>query len=192
MTPFPEHFDELSTGSVEGPEVIGIAAVAANGVIGAGSDIPWRIPADWQRFKRLTMGHVLIMGRKTYDSIGRPLPGRTTVVVTRDKMWRGDGVRVAPTVDDALRLADEVGSGSIFVAGGGEIYRAAWPRLTRLEITEVAREVDGDVTFPPIDDAWVEVLPGAPRRLQLCDLPPPLIGSGRPFDRLRAHRGLRT
>ena len=141
----------------ETPEVVGIAAVAANGVIGAGNDIPWRIPADWQRFKRLTMGQVLIMGRKTYDSIGRPLTGRTTVVTTRDKMWRGDGVRVAPTVDDAFRVAEELYPASIFVAGGGEVYRAAWPRLTRLEITEVARMVHGDVTFPPIDDAWAEI-----------------------------------
>ena len=72
------------------PEIIAIAAVAANGVIGAGNDIPWRIPADWQRFKALTMGSVLIMGRKTYDSIGRPLPGRTIFVITRDRMWRGE------------------------------------------------------------------------------------------------------
>jgi len=137
--------------------VVGIAAVAANGVIGAGSEIPWRIPADLQRFKRLTLGHVLIMGRRTYDSIGRPLPGRTTVVVTRDKMWRGDGVRVAPTMEDAFRQATELGSGQVFVAGGGEIYRAAWPRLTRLEITEVSAEVEGDITFPPIDEAWQEI-----------------------------------
>jgi len=150
MPPFPEHF--------EGPDVIGIAAVAANGVIGAGSDIPWRIPEDWQRFKRLTLGHVLIMGRKTYDSIGRPLPGRTTVVITRDKRWRADGVRVAPTVHEAFRIADELGSGPVFVAGGGEIYRAAWDRLTKLEITEVPQDAAGDVTFPPIDDGWVEVL----------------------------------
>ena len=80
------------------PEIIGIAAVAANGVIGTGNDIPWRISADWQRFKALTMGHVLIMGRKTYDSIGRPLPGRTTFVITRDRMWRGKGVRAVPSV----------------------------------------------------------------------------------------------
>ena len=76
------------------PEIIGIAAVASNGV-GAGNDIPWRIPADWQRFKALTMGHVLIMGRKTYDSIGRPLPGRTMFVITRDRMARGGRTRGA-------------------------------------------------------------------------------------------------
>jgi dihydrofolate reductase len=138
-------------------EVVGIAAVARNGVIGSGNDIPWRIPEDWARFKRLTTGQVLIMGRKTYDSIGRPLPGRTTFVVTRDRMWRGDGVRAVPVVAEAFALAAELGPELIFVAGGGEIYRAAWSRLDRLEITEVDAEPEGDVTFPQIDPrAWRE------------------------------------
>jgi dihydrofolate reductase len=139
------------------PEIIAIAAVAANGVIGAGNDIPWRIPADWQRFKALTMGSVLIMGRKTYDSIGRPLPGRTIFVITRDRMWRGEGVRAVPSLDEALDQALELDSQTIFVAGGGEIYRAAWDRLTGLEITEVAQNPVGEVTFPTIDpDDWIE------------------------------------
>jgi dihydrofolate reductase len=139
------------------PEIIAIAAVAANGVIGAGNDIPWRIPADWQRFKALTMGNVLIMGRKTYDSIGRPLPGRTTFVITRDRMWRGEGVRPVPSVDEALNQALLLDSQRIFVAGGGEIYRAAWDRLTGLEITEVDQHPDGEVTFPEIDpEEWIE------------------------------------
>jgi dihydrofolate reductase len=139
------------------PEIIGIAAVAANGVIGAGNDIPWRISADWQRFKTLTMGNVLIMGRKTYDSIGRPLPGRTMFVITRDRMWRGEGVRAVPSVDEALDQALLLDTQTIFVAGGGEIYRAAWDRLTGLEITEVEQDPDGEVTFPEIDpDEWIE------------------------------------
>ena len=139
------------------PEIIGIAAVAANGVIGARNDIPWRIPADWQRFKALTMGHVLIMGRKTYDSIGRPLPGRTTLVITRDRMWRGDGVRAVPSLEAAFEQALLLDPKIIFVAGGGEIYQAAWNRLTRLEITEVDQNPDGDVRFPRIDpDEWIE------------------------------------
>jgi dihydrofolate reductase len=139
------------------PEIIGIAAVAANGVIGAGNDIPWRIPADWQRFKALTMGHVLIMGRKTYDSIGRPLPGRTIFVITRDRMWRREGVRAVPSVDEALNQALLLDSQTIFVAGGGEIYRAAWDRLTGLEITEVDQNPDGEVAFPEIDpQEWIE------------------------------------
>jgi dihydrofolate reductase len=142
---------------IMGPQIIGIAAVAANGVIGADNDIPWRIPADWQRFKSLTTGNVLIMGRKTYDSIGRPLPGRTTLVVTRDRMWRGDGVRAVPSVGEALDQAMLLDPKIIFVAGGGEIYRAAWDRLTGLEITEVDQHPGGAVTFPRIDpDEWIE------------------------------------
>jgi dihydrofolate reductase len=140
-------------------EIIGIAAVAANGVIGAGNDIPWRIPADWQRFKTLTMGHVLIMGRKTYDSIGRPLPGRTIFVITRDRMWGGDGVRAVNSLDEAFDRAMQLDPQTIFVAGGGEIYRTAWDRLTGLEITEVDQNPDGEVMFPPIDpDEWVETV----------------------------------
>ena len=121
-----------------GPGIVAIAAVARNGVIGAGDDIPWRISEDWQRFKRLTMGHVLVMGRKTYDSIGRPLPGRTTFVVTRDR----PGATTACT--SCLRwtrpsIGRRLAPKTIFVAGGGEIYRAAWdaspgwrsPRSTR-------------------------------------------------------------
>ena len=140
------------------PEIIGIAAVATNGVIGARHDIPWRFPADCQRFKALTMGNVLIMGRKTYDSIGRPLPGRTTFVITRDRLWRADGVRVVPVLDEAFDQAMLLNPELIFVAGGGEIYRAAWDRLTGLEITEVDQQPDGDVRFPEIDpDEWMEI-----------------------------------
>jgi dihydrofolate reductase len=139
------------------PQIIGIAAVAANGVIGAENDIPWRIPADWQRFKALTMGNVLIMGRKTYDSIGRPLRGRTTFVITRDRMWHGDGVRAVASVDEAIDQAMLLHPKTIFVAGGGEIYRVAWDRLTGLEITEVDQHPDGDVIFPAIDpEEWIE------------------------------------
>jgi dihydrofolate reductase len=139
------------------PEIIAIAAVAANSVIGTANDIPWRIPADWQRFKDLTIGHVLIMGRKTYDSIGRPLPGRTTFVITRDRMWRRDGVRSAPSLDEAFDQAMLLNPDIIFIAGGGEIYRSAWHRLTGLEITEVDQNPDGEVTFPEIaPEAWIE------------------------------------
>jgi dihydrofolate reductase len=138
-------------------EIIAIAAVATNGVIGAGNDIPWRIPADWKRFKTLTMGSVLIMGRKTYDSIGRPLPGRTTFVITRNRMWHGDGVRAVPSVDDAFHQAMLLSPQRVFVVGGGEVYRAAWGRLTGLEITEVDQQPDGEVTFPEINrDEWTE------------------------------------
>lgn len=137
-------------------EVVGIAAVGRNGVIGAGNDIPWRISQDWARFKAITTGHTLVMGRRTYDSIGRPLPGRRTVVVTRNADWSAEGVETAPDVETALARAAELGS-TVFVAGGGEIYRAAWDRLDRLEVTEVDIAPEGDVTFPVIDPAaWIE------------------------------------
>ena len=138
-------------------EVVGIAAVGSNGVIGADQDIPWRIPEDWRRFKALTMGHVLIMGRRTYESIGRPLPGRSTVVVTRDRDWRADGVQVALSVPEAFTQALSLGLPRVFVAGGGQIYRAAWDRLDRLEVTEVDQAPSGDVTFPSIEaEDWQE------------------------------------
>ncbi len=101
-------------------DITAIAAVARNGVIGADGDIPWRIPEDWQRFKRVTMGQVLIMGRKTFDSIGRPLPGRTTLVVTRDRRWRGDGTRAVPDVDAAIDQA-----------GCSRRRRSTWPGAGR-------------------------------------------------------------
>ncbi len=139
------------------PEIVAIAAVATNGVIGSDGDIPWRVPQDWQRFKRLTMGQVLIMGRKTFDSIGRPLPGRSTIVITRDPTWTYPGVDVAVSVEEALQLAGDQRPETIFVAGGGEIYRAAWDTLSRLEITEVRVEPDGEVTFPAIaEEEWEE------------------------------------
>lgn len=140
----------------ERPLVIGIAAVARNGVIGAGNDIPWRIREDWVRFKTITMGHVLIMGRKTYDSIGRPLPGRTTIVVTRDPSWTAEGILVVRDLGEAFETAYALAPEKVFVAGGGEIYAAAWDRLDCLEITEVDVEPDGDVLFPRIGPEWQE------------------------------------
>jgi dihydrofolate reductase len=138
-------------------EVVAVAAVARNGVIGNGPDIPWHIAGEQARFKRLTLGHPLVMGRLTYESIGRPLPGRTTLVVTRDPGFGVEGVISCPDVDVALDQALALDSEQVSVAGGGQIYRAAWSRLTALEITEVDLEPDGDVTFPPIEaHEWVE------------------------------------
>jgi dihydrofolate reductase len=132
--------------------VILIAAVGANGVIGRDNDLPWRIREDLQHFKQLTLGHTLVMGRKTYDSIGRPLPGRRTVVVTRQPDWSADGVQVVHTLEEALEY-----DGHLYVAGGGEIYRQALPYADRLELTEVAQSPTGDVTFPTLEpEAWTE------------------------------------
>ena len=140
------------------PELVAIAAVADNGVIGADGDIPWRIQGDLPRLKRLTMGHVLLMGRRTYDTLGRPLPGRTTIVLTRDPVWRAEGVLVAHDLDEAVDLAADVAPGRIvWVFGGGEIYRLAWERIDRLELTEVHAEPAGDTTFPALDPGrWRE------------------------------------
>lgn len=130
-----------------------IAAVARNGVIGVDGDLPWRIPEDLKRFKALTLGHTLVMGRKTYDSIGRPLPGRTTIVVTRQPGWSADGVLVAHSIEDALAQVE----GDAWVAGGGEVYAGALPYADRLELTEVDLAPDGDACFPDWDRAlWVE------------------------------------
>jgi len=138
-----------------------IAAVAENRVIGSDNDMPWRLSSDLKRFKALTLGKPVVMGRRTYQSIGRPLPGRANIVVTRSPTWRADGVRVAGSLDDALRLAIEAaqanGANEVFVIGGGQIYSDAMPYADRLYITEVAARPEGDVVFPRIDAAvWRE------------------------------------
>jgi dihydrofolate reductase len=126
-----------------------IVAMASNRVIGANNQLPWRLPADLARFKRLTMGHTLIVGRKTYESIGRPLPGRTFVVVTRQQGYAPQGVKVAHTVDEALALAQ--GDDEVFIAGGAELYAQTLDRLDRLYLTRIERELPGDTTFPEVD-----------------------------------------
>lgn len=132
-----------------------IAAVARNGVIGRDNDLVWRDRDDLRRFKELTVGHVLVMGRRTYDSIGRPLPGRETIVVTRQPDWSAEGVRTAHSLDEALALA---GPRNVYVAGGGEIYRLALPLADRLELTEIDQDLAGDTHFPAYDlSQWREV-----------------------------------
>jgi len=146
----------VAAGDGPGKRVVLVAAVADNGVIGHDGDIPWRIPADFAHFKALTLGHVLVMGRATYDSIGRPLPGRTTIVLTRDPQWRADGVLVAGSLDDALRLAADL-PGEIFVVGGAGVYAAALDRAHAQVLTEVHLSPEGDTHYPEFDRAqWVE------------------------------------
>jgi dihydrofolate reductase len=128
-----------------------VAAVASNGVIGADGGLPWHLPDDLRRFKALTMGHTMIMGRRTFESIGRALPGRVSIVVTRDAGWTAPGVTVAHSVDEALALA---GPGSeVMVVGGGEVYRQTLDLADRLEITHVDVDAVGDTRFPEIDPA---------------------------------------
>jgi dihydrofolate reductase len=125
-----------------------IAAVADNGVIGQGNDIPWRLPRDWKRFKRITMGHHLLMGRKTYESIGRPLPGRTTIVVTRGNPKLPDEVVVARSFEEAIERARSAGDDEVFVAGGAEIYEQGLQLAERLYMTWVHAKPEGDTRFP--------------------------------------------
>jgi dihydrofolate reductase len=146
-----------------GKQVVLVAAMARNGVIGHGPDIPWKIPGEQAEFKRLTLGHVLLMGRTTYESIGRPLPGRTTVVLTRDRGWTAEGVLVAHDVEAALALSDTL-PGDVMVAGGAEVYAALLPHADAQVVTEVHLEPEGDVAYPAIDpDVWEETdrVPGA-------------------------------
>jgi dihydrofolate reductase len=135
-----------------------IAAVAANGVIGRDGGLPWRLPADLRAFKRLTMGHHLVMGHKTWRSIGRPLPGRTLVVLTRDPGLEIPGVQIAHDLPQALALARAAGDPEVFVIGGAEVYARALPLADRLYLTRVHAHVEGDVRFPAVPEhEWVEV-----------------------------------
>ncbi|MBL6959275.1 MAG: dihydrofolate reductase [Rhodospirillales bacterium] len=134
-----------------------IVAVAENGVIGTAGDLPWRLPEDLKRFKALTMGKPIVMGRKTYDSIGRPLPGRTNIVITRDSTLTIDGAVVVASLQDALAVGAAENPAEIMVIGGGEIYALALPLAGRLYLTEVRAVVEGDAVFPEIDRSqWAE------------------------------------
>lgn len=133
-----------------------IAAVARNGVIGIENRLPWRLPEDLRHFKRLTLGHHLIMGRKTFESIGRPLPGRVTVILTRDPGYRAEGCLTAGSIDDALRLCGD--DPEVFVVGGAELYAQLLPRAERLYLTEIDADFAGDAFFPAFDRSqWAEV-----------------------------------
>jgi dihydrofolate reductase len=143
------------------PKIVLLAAIAEDGVIGRGNALPWRLKSDMQHFRAVTMGKPVVMGRKTYLSIGMPLAGRTTIVVSRDAGFAAPGVVVAQTIDAALAAArgDALrrNTDTIVVAGGADIYSQVMPVATRLAITEVHKRVDGDAVFPAIDPAiWRE------------------------------------
>jgi dihydrofolate reductase len=134
-----------------------IAAMANNGVIGKDNAMPWHLPADFAWFKRHTLGHPVLMGRKTFESIGKPLPGRRNVVITRNTDWRKAGVEVAPSLDAALALLNP--SDDVFVIGGGDVYAQALPLADRLLITFVDVHIEGDTRFPPWHrERWRETL----------------------------------
>jgi len=135
-----------------------IVAMTADRVIGRDNTLPWRLPADLRRFKRLTLGHHLVVGRKTWESIGRPLPGRKMVVITRRRDYRVEGVTVVHSVDEALAIAREDGEDELFVAGGEEIYRQTLAKADRIYLTLVHATFEGDAFFPEHDaSAWTEV-----------------------------------
>lgn len=142
--------------------IVLIAAVARNGVIGRGGRLPWRMPADLARFKRLTLGHTVLMGRRTWESLGRPLPGRRNVVLTHDERWTAPGCEVVHSVEEGLAVAD--GGDELFVIGGASVYAAFLPFADRLILTHIDADVTGDAVFPAIDPRdWrlVEETPGS-------------------------------
>ena len=139
-----------------------IAAVAQNGVIGDNQTIPWRIPSDQQLFKRMTLGKPMIMGRKQFETVGRPLPGRTNIIVTRRQDYSAAATLVFNTIDAALDAARDIaakdGVDEIMIIGGGELYAQLMNRADRLYISHVDLSPDGDVRFPAIDPAVWEVV----------------------------------
>lgn len=147
-----------------------VVAMGANGVIGVDGDMPWHLPADLAHFKRVTLGHPMIMGRKTFDSIGRALPGRTTIVVTRQRDWQHDSVRVASSTEAALALAQSLDP-EVFVVGGAQVYADCLRQhaVDRLIVTHIDAAPEGDTYFPVIDwTAWTRTDSEA-----FCDSAPP-------------------
>ncbi|EAR14407.1 dihydrofolate reductase [Robiginitalea biformata] len=132
-------------------EIILIAAAGENNELGRESDLPWHLPDDFKRFKELTMGHPMIMGRKTFDTFPKPLPGRKHIILTRDPDYRADhpACRVVDSMDRALEAAD--GAETVYIIGGGEIYRQALPLATKIELTRVHGTFPADTFFPEID-----------------------------------------
>ena len=142
--------------AIRGRRVALIAAVARNGVIGAGNSLPWHLPEDLRRFRTLTSGHTVIMGRKTWESIGKPLPNRQNIVVSRQAGLLIDGASVAHSLEEALALA--VREDPVFVIGGEALYRSALPLAELLYLTEIERDFHGDARFPAFERAaWREV-----------------------------------
>ena len=135
-----------------------IVAVSENGVIGSDNTLPWHLPEDLRYFRRVTMGKPILMGRKTFESIGRPLPGRTNIVITRNPAYAMEGVRRVDSLAEGLSLAEQIalpgGVDEIVVIGGAQIYALAMPRADRLYITRVHANVEGDTLLPPVD--WTQ------------------------------------
>ena len=149
-------------------KIVFIVAAARNGVIGAAGALPWRLPSELRRFRDTTWGRPMIMGRKTFDSIGKALPGRETIIVTRDHSFHVEGAHVVHSLDAALELgkarATAMGVDEIMIVGGAEIYAALISRADRIVLTEVDLTPDGDAVFPQLDGSWKEVSRETPER----------------------------
>ena len=148
----------LLAAAAKGPVLISIlAALDESGLIGAGDRLPWRLRGDMRRFRRLTMGKPLLMGRRTHESIGRPLDGRTNIVLSRRVGYEAPGCRTVACFEDALALARAGNAQELMVIGGAEIYALALPAADRLYLTRVQGRFEGDVYFPPYDESqWIE------------------------------------
>jgi dihydrofolate reductase len=134
-----------------------IAAIAPDGTIGHEGRIPWHLTDDLKRFKRLTIGHAVIMGRKTFESLGKPLPGRRNIVLTRNPQFHADGVTTFPDLDAALASCGHAGETTAFIIGGAEVYRQALEKADALLLTHVHQQIAGDTKFPPYDRSqWIE------------------------------------
>ncbi len=129
-----------------------VAIAKKNRVIGKDNKLPWNIPSDLKRFKEITTGHPIIMGRKTYESIGRPLPNRTNIIITRDPTYQAAGCTVVNSLKKAIAVATQLDSNEIFIIGGGEIFKHALAHTDKLYLTLVEGEIKGDVYFPPYDE----------------------------------------
>lgn len=140
-------------------EIVLIYARAANGAIGRDGDLPWRLPADLRRFKALTLGKPMIMGRKTFESLPGVLPGRRHIVLTRDRTWSAAGAEVAPTPEAALALAlagEGTGEGEVAIIGGAEVFALFLPLADRVELTRIHADYAGDTFVPPLGPEWTE------------------------------------
>ena len=139
-----------------------IVAMAENRVIGINNNLPWYLPNDLKYFKQVTMGKPILMGRKTFESIGKPLPGRANIVITRNKEWAADGIKIVHSLESAYQLAESIveidGQDEVMVIGGDQIYQSSLPSIDRISLTKVHAEVKGDAWFPELDwSEWKEV-----------------------------------
>jgi dihydrofolate reductase len=148
--------EKTDAGGDRMPRLSLLVAVAENGVIGKNNALPWHLPNDLRYFKNQTWGLPILMGRKTFESIGKPLPGRKSIVITRNREWKPEGAEVVHSISEAVEKAREYGALEIFVIGGAEIFNSSLPAATRVYLTRVHEEIEGDVFFPSFPDKnWI-------------------------------------